>query len=326
MSIYRRYRLGFNLLGLVLLAGLILLFKIDLRQTAVYLTRADPWAVLAAVVLFLPFLLLKAWRWQVILSDLEVPVGFGEASKLYALGLGAGTITPGQLGDTVKILYFRGRGMGAAALSVLLDRIWDLVLLLLVATFSSLAFVQDLQNEWLAFGLLSLGAIVFLLFALNPGAQRFFLRQLIRRTPLQGSGLSPDQIRWSRLTPGQIILQFALSLAAAVVVYVRFYLLTTALDLGLDLVPFIALISLSSVAALLPISISGIGARDAALVLLAPVVGVAREQALGLSALILLIQAVNGLVGFVVWSVWGQPGDAEKRKRAEGERQETRAR
>ncbi len=82
MSVYRRYRPLFNLIGLVLLVVLIAILKPDLRLTLNYLSRANALDIAFAVLLFIPFLATKAWRWQVILRDLKIPVPFGEALKL----------------------------------------------------------------------------------------------------------------------------------------------------------------------------------------------------------------------------------------------------
>lgn len=287
-----------RLLGVGLLAALVFLFKIDLGKTADLIAHADRLAIAAAVLLFVPFLLTKAWRWQIILGDLGIPISFGEAVKLYALGLGAGMMTPGQVGDAVKVAYLRESGLGRALLSVLLDRLWDVFVLLLLAGSGAFLFWQQLEGEWLAIGLLAVGTIVLLGITASPGAQTALLKLLTR---LRRSDRGAPAYEPVRLRPMQIVRQFAFTLMATVVVYARYYLITSALNIHLDPVPFVAAMSLATIAALLPISISGLGARDAALLLIAESIGISREQALGVSALILFLSVVNGLVGFGVW-------------------------
>ena len=287
-----------RLLGVALLVALVFIFKIDLAKTATLIAHADLLAVGLALILFVPFLAAKAWRWQVILRDLSISIPFGEAVKLYALGLGAGMITPGQVGDAVKIAYLRERGLGRALLSVLLDRLWDVLVLLLFAASGALLFWQQLEGEWFAIALLAAGTVGLLAITASPRAQVKLLKLLSR---MRRSGAGPDAFDPVQLSPMQIVRQFTLTLLATAIVYVRYYLLTLALNVHLDLVPFVAAMSLATVAALLPISISGLGARDAALLLVAGSIGITREQALGVSALILFMSVVNGLVGFGVW-------------------------
>lgn len=300
MSFYRRYRLALNLLGLVLLVALIILFKIDLGQTLSYLARANLIDLIVAILLFVPFLASKAWRWQVILRDLDISISFSEALKLYALGLGAGMITPGQIGDAVKVAYFRERGLGRATLSVVLDRLWDLLMLLLLATSGAFVFWNELQGEWLAVGALLVGTLILLAFALNPRAQHYVITRLAKGLNLAETPV--DNFQALELSGSQIARQSLLTLLATAVVYLRLYLLAHALDVQLGVIPFVATMSIASVATLIPISISGVGTRDAALLLIAPVIGITREQALGLSVLILLLSVINGLVGYLVFS------------------------
>lgn len=285
--------------GILALIGLILLLRIDLRETFTILVSANPFLVGLAVLGFVPFLLIKAWRWQIILADLGVPIAFREAVRLYALGLGAGMLTPGQIGDAVKIAYFRERGFGQSIISIVLDRLWDVLILVLLAGFGALFFVQLFQGEWLAIGFLFAATVVVFAVVINPRSQRWFFRQL-RRVRKKEDALAAYEPQ--PLTLRQIFIQFLLSIAATLVVYARLYLLTSALGLALPPMPFVAAMSLATIAALLPISfMGGIGTRDAALLLIAPIIGISAPQALALSTLILFLQLVNGVVGFAVW-------------------------
>lgn len=285
-----------RLLGVVLLAALVLIFKIDLRQTASLVFHADLVDLAFAVALFIPFLAAKAWRWQVILGDLSISIPFGEAVKLYALGLGAGMVTPGQVGDAVKVAYLRDRGLARGLLSVVLDRLWDVLILLLLAGSGAFLFWQQLEGEWLAIAILVVATVSLLALTASPSAQSVLLRIWSRVRRSSTGAFEPV-----RLSLAQILRQFTLTLLATAVVYLRYYFVTSALNVHLDPIPFVAAMSLATVAALLPISVSGLGARDAALLLVAGSIGITREQALGVSSLILFLSIVNGLVGFGVW-------------------------
>lgn len=295
-----------RLIGVALLVALVLIFKIDLRQTTTLVLHAEPVDVALAVILFVPFLAAKAWRWQVILADLSICIPFGQAAKLYALGLGAGMVTPGQVGDAVKVAYLREHGLARGLVSVLLDRLWDVLVLLLLAASGAFLFWQQLEGEWLAIAILILGTLALLALIASPRAQHLLLGlwNRLRRNPAGSSAFEP--VRLSLL---QILRQFALTLLATAIVYLRYYFVTSALGVHLDAIPFIAAMSLATVAALLPISISGLGARDAALLLVAGAIGITREQALGVSSLILFLSIVNGLVGFAVWLVQSRGQD-----------------
>jgi uncharacterized membrane protein YbhN (UPF0104 family) len=79
------------------------------------------------------------------------------------------------------------------------------------------------------------------------------------------------------------------------------WLLFVALRIDLDLTYVIASTSLAGLAALLPISVGGIGTRDATLVILFAMTGHSREEAVALSTLILALNALTWPVGFIAW-------------------------
>src|ERR687885_1237687 len=147
MRFNKRLRGWLRILTVLALVALVFFFKIDLGATAALLLHADPLDIALSILLFIPFLAIKAWRWQIILRDLKVPIGMGEALRLYALGLGAGMLTPGNVGDAVKAAYFRERGLGQAIVSVVLDRVWDVLILLLLAGSGIFLFPQIAQEQ-----------------------------------------------------------------------------------------------------------------------------------------------------------------------------------
>lgn len=302
MRFFKQHQTLFRLLTVLALIGLVLFLKIDLRETFAILVNANYVLVTLSVLGFIPFLLVKAWRWQIILRDLGVPLPFRQALRLYALGLGAGMLTPGQVGDAVKIAYFSERGFGQSIISIVLDRLWDVLILVMLAGTGALFFVQLFDGEWVAIVLLFGSTIALFALVNHPPVQRWLFQQL-RRLRKKEDALAAYEPQ--PLTLRQILVQFVLSVVATIIVYARLYLLTSALGISLAPMPFVAAMSLATIAALLPIAVmGGIGTRDAALLLIAPSIGISGAQALAISTLILFIQLVNGIVGFAVWITW----------------------
>lgn len=298
MKLLKKYQTPLRIVTVLALIALVLLLKIDLTETLAFLLGANVWLVGLSVLGFIPFLLVKAWRWQIVLRDLGVPIPFPEAVRLYALGLGAGMITPGNVGDAVKVAYFRERGFSQSIISVVLDRIWDVLILLLLAGSGVFLFAQIAVGNWITLVLLIGGTLAALIVTIHPRTQKllfdFFLR--MRKNKNEGTGYVPV-----RLTSGQVLVQFALSVLATAIVYGRLFLVAAALGLFLAPLPFVAAMSLASIAQLIAIAPFGLGPREGILLLLAPSLGMTAAQALALSALLLLLQLVNGIVGFVVW-------------------------
>lgn len=314
MRYLKKYQTLLRILMVAALIALVLLLKIDLRETWTILSGANVWLVALAVVGFIPFLLVKAWRWQIVLGDLGVRIGFAEAVRLYALGLGAGMITPGNVGDAIKVAYFRERGFSQSVISVVLDRIWDVLILLLLAGSGIFLFSQIAVGQWITLALLIGGTVAALAVTIHPRTQKwlfdFFLRMRVR-----GRADKTGTVEYApvTLTPKQVLVQFGISVLATGIVYARLFLVAAALGLFLAPLPFVAAMSLASIAQLIAIAPFGLGPREGILLLLASSLGMTAAQALALSALLFLLQLVNGIVGFGVWVV-----EPKERMRDEG--------
>ncbi len=309
MQFLKRYQTPLRILTVLALIALVLFLKIDLREMFGILAGANVWLVALSVLGFIPFLLVKAWRWQIILRDLGVPIPWREAVRLYALGLGAGMLTPGNVGDAIKVAYFRERGFSQSLISVVLDRIWDVLILLLLAGSGIFLFSQIAIGQWLMLALLGGGTIAALAISIHPRTQKIlfdiFLR--MRKNKTTDAAYAPVAF-----TPKQILIQFAISVLATFVVYGRLFLAAAAIGIFLPPLPFVASMSLVSIVQLFAVIPGGVGTREALLLLLAPTLHITAAQALALSALLFLLQLVNGIVGFAVWVLEGRTTDDER--------------
>jgi uncharacterized membrane protein YbhN (UPF0104 family) len=111
---------------------------------------------------------------------------------------------------------------------------------------------------------------------------------------------------------------FVLSLVEHVVLSVINFCGGLALDLSIDLVYFLALVPISSVVALLPISIGGIGVSEGLYVVLFSLAGLSGEQSLALALYMRALGLVALIPGAAIFLI-----DVVRLRRA---RQATRAR
>jgi len=283
---------------------LFFLWKLDLDPGKVVqeLLSANMWLVAFSVVLVFPLIALKAWRWHTILKDLGIPVSFDRAYRLYAFGMAAGSLTPGQAGDFIKAwnLQQEGYSLSTALLSNVLDRLFDIAVLVLLASSGLLLLGSGFLSLLPALVALLLGLVAGLVVLSIPTWRDklvgLALRIVLRRKTDATQG-DPE----SRLRPVRFVRVFFLTLAATAMVLFRVWLLALALGLNLNFLELVASSSLATVAALIPISIGGIGTRDLALKGILAKIGYSAEKAVSLSTFILLLQVVNLGAGYLVW-------------------------
>ncbi len=294
-----RFRWVIRLLGLALFVAI--LFVVDVPHILSTLSKANFGLVALSIILVIPHLATKAWRWQVLLRSVGINISLLEASRLYAVGQAAGFLTPGQAGDAVKAVYLRGAGysLGRSLVTVVVDRLYDLLVVGGLAVWGIFVFGQVPQGQT-AIIVLFVAAIVllFVLFSSRgwQGPLAKVITLLVPARFLKGRD-AQTTLESLVLPPAALVQSFAITVVSFVVSYFRSWLLFAALGLNVPIAYFLAATSIAGIAAILPVTVGGVGTRDAAFVVLFSMMGYGAESAVALSTLVLLHQVTNWVVG-----------------------------
>jgi uncharacterized membrane protein YbhN (UPF0104 family) len=274
---------------------------------------------LPAFVLFLGNILLRAYRWYVLVTALDHHVSYGRLLYLYFLGFFFNNFIPsGFGGDVVKVLSLQqDRGRGAEALSsVVMDRLTGLIG---SAAIALVVLIWNGVQSW--FGgrttQLNLPPLLLLITALVsigiPGGFvliRWFdplellsqhlpsIRRVTDHPGLRGftrtiRGYPPRALVGALsvslpFTVGLVAIQYAIALALTV--DVPFYLFFL-------FVPLIAIINT------LPISFNGLGMREGVYQFLFVPAGVPSASAIAMSLAFYFLRVAAGLIGGLLYAV-----------------------
>ena len=122
-----------NFIGLIIL--LYILLNIDINQSINILFDLNIFYFLMAVLLNIPQLFLKSYRWRYLLKQQGILYSPIESFLIYMSSLYIGFITPGRIGEFVKTIYLKsekGLMLSKGFSSVLVDRLFDLYFLLIL--------------------------------------------------------------------------------------------------------------------------------------------------------------------------------------------------
>lgn len=319
-----------RLIGPVLLV--IFLLSSDTQQLVAILGKADPWLIGVALLYMYPFLLVKSWRWRNILLNLGLDVPLPTALKLYLVGVYLGGVTPGQVGDLAKAWHLRSRGhpFAPAALSVVVDRLFDMVLMVLLAIPGVLFLGHLLPSRELQTALVvavGAGLILLLVFLMSRPQRRWLLLHALPAILPARLHASLERLHTQlaalAMHPRLVLLASTISLLSIGFTFFRLWLLFLALNMPIPFYLVVSVTTLVSMLQLLPVSIAGVGVRDALLIGVLLPYGYSVEQALGVSALFLLLTVQHILGGFLV-SLWrpiaAKPHNQEERPEVAPER------
>jgi glycosyltransferase 2 family protein len=309
-----------RILGLILFGYL--LYRLDASNVVAALTRASAPLLLAAVVLNIPQIGLKIVRWRVLLQSQGIRYRFIPASLSYFGSIFLGLLTPGRLGELAKAMHvFEDCSVpiGRALSSSLLDRCFDLLALMSVGTAAYFQMNLPARQSRIASaaGILALvvGAALILM----------VLRWTKSAAPEPSSASAAARPGWSArkaligqlldclrtLTFSQLGWCVALTASAYLLFFLQCFLVERALGVGISFAQTSYAVSLGSLVTLLPISISGLGTREATIVMYLGTLGIKPETAMSFSLLIFSVFYVaGGIMGAVAW--WIKPMPVRK--------------
>ncbi len=288
-------------LSVLALGGL--LWLLDLRAIGMQLARVNAGWVLAACLLLVGGQVLSALRWAWLARGLGLAVHTGQKIRLYFLGMFLSLFLPSIIGGDVARGYLLARGRKQAgwpaAASVVLERLNGVVGLVSIVAVAM--FMLPLPALW-TYGWLSAVLLLWLLMLSQPLWWPWFSRLPLpeklsgwKSLPMTGR---PLQRAWLISLPVSIVFQL-LVVAAHV-------LLGMAVGLQLSLAAYALMVCLVALASALPISLNGLGVREAGYVGLAVYFGGNAEAAAAMAVLwlfVLLLAALPG--GFVLWRLGG---------------------
>jgi hypothetical protein len=302
-----------SLVGIVLF--LFILTRINLGDLyTVFLTINIFFLILALLVNFLA-VFLKAEKWRIIVNSIKGDFSLLASVKAFLVGFSFSTITPAKLGDFIKIFYIKDDqcGWGRSLATVVIDRLIDIILLCSIAAIGIYGFSLFYHIEILSWGfalLIVAGIIVTLYVILNKLLlskllKPFFNHFVPKNLKNQVSEYYHDFYK-GLFTFYQDHRRFILSVGVGVLSWIPpilyGYLLALSLGITIDIFFFILVIPLISLLDLLPISISGIGTRDVALIFLFGLRGTSAEQAVAFSLIYLFMSYwLIALIGALVY-------------------------
>ncbi len=241
--------LGFLLFGIVL-------SRLDLRRIGATLVQARPALVVAATFLVLFSFMLKAIRHVWILRAQGLELSSGMALRLYFHTAFWGFVSPGRVGEMSRTVYLQPyvNDHIKTITNVILDRVLDLLTILLLGGLSAI-----LSGERI------MGLVMVCLLAV-VAASALFMHQVQRIWLVNRDGRLAQIIRrvhheFFHLNDKYLLLLF--SVIIWMFYYGGMYLFYRSMDHKLDFWFVVLAVVVSNLLSLLPVTVFGIGTRDA---------------------------------------------------------------
>lgn len=292
------------------LAGIILLFyilsRIDMRSSSTIIAVSNKSYLFACAFIGPTIVLIMALRWQVILRSIGVRYAFVASIRCLVKGSILGEVTPGRIGELFRAKMAAsqtGASIGKLFFSVVIDRIYDLIVLAVFSCAAAILLIRDYADVGLPIMVLivvSLITVVLVMMVLNEKNSHRLMNHIIMLLFSEelrqqiGAQLSEFFEGFRSMNKRAHAESLFLSLVIWLLKLIAVYILACALRLHLPFLFSLATGSLAVAVGLLPVSISGVGTREAVFISLLSLQGKTAEQSVALSILFFL---------FGIWSV-----------------------
>lgn len=251
------------------------------------------------MILYFLNMVIRSWRWQKIMDTQKMHYSLKESFLMYGSGSFIGIATPGKIGDFSKMAHLKkdNHSMTGAFLGNFLDKFSDLVFAVLFTAIGVfyLPFLPPFNFNYYA--LIKWGVIIAVAISLIGPVVFLKNRGLIINFIL-------DIISGIRGIKTKSYFSIFFSTAVAwftyyIIIYSNALSIGIGQEIGFFYLSFAA--TMIIFAGLVPISILGIGTRDATLVFMLAPFGISKEKIIAFSFLILLSYIYLSLIYLYCW-------------------------
>lgn len=312
----------FDVLKIVVTVGIIVFLysRVGLENVAAELSNFNLVMVLPLGALIVGLVLVKFYRFQFLLKRSGAKAGYWEVARMYMIGFFLAIVTPSKVGDLSKFYYVHKLYKKSVPRSIsvtVLDRFLDIITVTIISVAGAVVIFADVvQGLYILIPSIAIAVFVAWAFLSRTFIYRFFsffLPIISKMTKkLKMKKIKKEEFLREFYNPiGQIkkpsnfvpmilitILVWAMSAATIIVIAEGFQ----------ETVPFnkaFFFVALSAIVSLLPITVSGIGTRDAMFLLLLATIGITSEVGLSIALIFFLFnQVIPAVVGGIVYILW----------------------
>lgn len=267
--------------------------------------------LIPVILMIIPQIGLRAWRWKRLMAQQGIQCPLRYAFIFYFAAIYIGLITPGRLGEFAKCYFLKHNAIADISQtlpSVIVDRVFDMYFLAIIGL-AALYYIDLLPlHPWIVFLLLAITiAMPWLLLRWAKGDRSWVSRM--------GRHLSRISPRWENfwfaflegtrsLMSSRLFEALLLTALSYAVFFAQTFLIGRAVGLPLDIATISMVVAIGVLVGYVPITIAGLGTREAVLIYLFGHFGISVASVLSFAFLYNLVYiACVGVVSVFFWII-----------------------
>ncbi len=297
-KIIKNWKKYLPIIGIILFVYI--LFKINLINILQEIKNVNVYLLLIAIVFIFLSMFFQTFKWFIIARFQEIEVPFIEAFKINMISNFYGLVTPSKLGSVVRAEYLkkytRNGNIGKGLFNFTIDKVLDISSVIFMAIFFSFVFKDKLDLPIGIFFTLFLAFVLLTLFFIKKERSKSFLRffyiKIFHRKVKDNVRLTFDSFYDNIPKKRFFALFFLLNVINWVFIYLIYYFIGLSVGIEMNFIYYLAIFPIGTLVAMIPISISGLGTREATLISLFGLFNIAAAKVFSMSIIGLIIAGI----------------------------------
>jgi len=303
-----KWRKFLPIIGIVIF--IYLLIKIDLNAVVQEISNANIFYLLIAFAFLFLLLFLHTLKWFAIARKQNIKIPFKESFRITLISCFYEFIVPSKLGTILRVEYMKKYAdFGKGLCNFTLDKILDFSSIIFLAIVFSFVFKDKLDLPVVFFIVLFIIFVMGTLFFIKKERSKFVFRFVFKKfvpKKMKDKAKSMfdsfyDNIPKKRYFP----LFFLLNIISWIVIYSISFFVGRSLGIELPFYIYLGVFPIATLISLIPISINGLGTREAALISMLSLFGVTAAKAFSMSIISFFITTIiTAVIGsFLIWRI-----------------------
>ncbi len=258
-------------IGLILFV--FILFQLDFSQILQIFSEIHPLYAVLSFFVFVPLLFLVTIEWQLLLKRQRIHVSFWYSIKNFFIGYFYGFITPGGLGAYTRSLYLSkesGEPLAKCLSNIVTFNTIEYLALLCLGFIGAVFLSQEYPFLFIIIlAVLIIVLSLYVLFVKSEHSQKIFQKFIDHPLFSKIAGRLQDSLEsFHKDVPKlkDVIIPFSLSVTGWFLKYIMLFFIAQLFNVSIPFYFFIFIMAVADVISSVPISIYGIGTREAALI------------------------------------------------------------
>ena len=292
-----KFRKILPFIGILIFAYLI--FRIGLDKILGSILSANIYLLILALLFSFIALIPPIIKWMVVLRSQNIMLNFWTLFRIDFMGIFYGSITPGRVGTFIRAYYLRDKikkPLGACISSVVVDKMLDLLAMGVFAVIGSILLLNKISGLFTAVFIAFILLFGTFIFFLNKKRSTFILKRVWKifiPQKFKKIALETFNSFYGNLPKIKtIFVPFLIALISLVFAFTTVYIVAKAFSINIPYIYIITIWSLATIVSLIPITIAGLGTREAVLITLFSVFNVAATDIVAMSIVAYIISHV----------------------------------